>query len=123
MYSSVVDVGVGGAIALSSVAKGVGGSDDTSSEFKGNSAPSSTSLNFVIDVSFSSLINSLKVFQHKLYKKNILLHNLFKYIILHKRINEYIQCWWTTFGKETQSRITSHLIVRLKTVFIRANQK
>ncbi|KAE9536941.1 hypothetical protein AGLY_006748 [Aphis glycines] len=35
MYSSVVDVGVGGAIlkALSSVAKGVGGSDDTSSEF------------------------------------------------------------------------------------------
>lgn len=66
MYSSEVDVGVGGAIAilkaLSSVAKGVGGSDDTSSEFKGNSAPSSTSLNFVIDVSFSSLINKLKVF-------------------------------------------------------------
>jgi len=64
MYSSVVDVGVGGAIlkALSSVAKGVGGSDDTSSEFNGSSAPSSTSLNFVIAVSFSSLINKLKVF-------------------------------------------------------------
>jgi len=66
MYSSVVDVGVGGAIAIlkafSSVAKGVGGSDDTSSEFKGISAPSSTSLNFVIDVSFSSLINKFKLF-------------------------------------------------------------
>jgi len=66
MYSSVVDVGVGGAIviliALSSFAKGVGGSDDTSSEFKGSSALSSTSLNFVIDVSFSSLINKFKTF-------------------------------------------------------------
>jgi len=64
MYSSEVDVGVGGAIliALSSVAKGVGGSDDTSSEFKGSSVLSSASLNFAIDVSFSSLVNKLKIF-------------------------------------------------------------
>lgn len=69
IYSSVVDVGVTGTIevlvVLSSVAKGVNGSDDTSSEFIGNSALSSLSLNFVMAVSFSSLIN-------KLYK-NILL--------------------------------------------------
>lgn len=75
MYSSEVDVGVGGAIlvlvAASSVAKGVDGSDDTSSAFNGNSAPSSVSLNFAGVVSFSSLI--IKIIN---YTKFNMTHNI-----------------------------------------------
>lgn len=68
IYSSEVDVGVGGAIdvlvAESSVAKGVDGSD-ISSLLIGNSTPSSISLNFVVVVSFSSLV--VNMFKIKCY--------------------------------------------------------